>query len=92
MSEFLLELSVSPTDSAAVALGGERLRRAARELTREGTPVQVLRWIVVRQKETCSVLSEAVSAEAVGAAARRAGLPFERVTEAVVESTTAENS
>jgi hypothetical protein len=81
MTEFLIELYVSPADSAAVALGGERLRRAARALTREGTQVRLLRWIF--KAETCLVVSEAASAEAVAAAARRAGLPFGLVTETV---------
>ena len=70
MSEFLLELSVSPRDSAAIAVGGERLRRAARELTREGIRVRVLRWIFAPHEDTCFVLSEADSADAAGAAAR----------------------
>jgi hypothetical protein len=87
MSEFVIELFVSPADSAAVAIGGERLRRAARELTREGTPVRFLRWIFAPQDERCFVLSQAVSAEAVGAAARRAGLPFERVTDMPASAT-----
>ena len=83
MAEFLLELYVSRTDGVAVERGAERSRIAAEELTREGTPVHYLRSIFVPEDETCFYLYEATSADAVREAARRAGLPFERVTEAV---------
>ena len=42
--------------------------------------------IFVPEDETCFVLLQAHSAEAAGEAARRAGLRFERVAEAVGES------
>jgi len=86
VGEFLVELYVSREDAAAVERGAERTRRAAEELTREGTPVRFVRSIFVPEDETCFFLCEAVSAEAVREAARRAALSFERVTEALAES------
>ena len=86
MGEFLVELYVSRADTDAVQRGVERTRRAAEELTREGTPVRFLRSIFVPEDETCFFLCEAASADAVREAARRAALPFERIAEALAES------
>jgi hypothetical protein len=82
MSEFLLELYIAKTNSAAVAAGAERLSKAAAELSVEGTSVRVVRSIFVAEDETCYVLIEAATAEAVRDIATRAALPFERVVEA----------
>ena len=79
MTEFLLELYAAKTTCAAVALGAERLGRAAAELTAEGTPVRIVRSIFISEDETCFVLVEATTAEDVRDTARRAELPFERV-------------
>jgi Protein of unknown function (DUF4242) len=86
VAEFVVELYVSRTDVAGVERGAERARLAAECLTRAGTPVRYLRSIFVPQDETCLVLFEAASADAVRAAARRAALPFDRVVEVVAES------
>lgn len=80
MGEFLVELYVSRTDDAAVERGAAKARRAAQRLTREGTPVRYLRSIFVPEDEICFYLYEAETAESVREAARRAELPFERVT------------
>jgi hypothetical protein len=82
MTEFLVELYVSRTDEAAVERGAARSRLAAEELTREGTPVRYLRSIFVPEEETCFLLYEAASADAVLETARRAELPLARVSEA----------
>ena len=86
MTEFLVELYVSRTDSLAAESGGERGRLAAEELTREGTPVRYLRSIFVPEDETCFHLYEAATADAVHEVARRAALRFERVAQAVTDS------
>jgi hypothetical protein len=83
MGEFLVEVYVSRTNAGAVRQGAVRVRLAAEELTREGTPVRYLRSIFVPEDETCFLLCEAVSAEAVRESARRAALRFERIAEAV---------
>lgn len=81
MAEFLVELYVGRTDAAAVESGAERARLGAAELTDEGVPVRLVRPIFVPDDETCFLLYEAPSEEAVRAAALRAALTFERVTE-----------
>jgi hypothetical protein len=81
MPEFLVELYVARTDAAVVDRGAERARRAAEELTVEGTPVRVVRSVFVPDDETCLLLIEAASADVVRETARRAQLPFERLTE-----------
>lgn len=79
MAEFLLELYVPRSQGTTVERCAERARTAADALSRSGTPVRYLSSIFVPDDETCFLLYEAHSAEAVEAAARRARLPFERV-------------
>lgn len=83
MAEFLVELYLSRTDTAAVEIGAENARLAAEELSREGIPVRYLSSIFVPEDETCFYMYQAASADAVREAALRAKLPFERVIEAV---------
>jgi hypothetical protein len=59
------------------------LALGAQALAREGTQVRFLRSIFVPEEETCFYLYEGPSADAVRAAATRAGLRFHRITEAV---------
>jgi hypothetical protein len=86
MAEFLVELYVSRWDAAEAARSTRRVRVAAEELTREGTAVRYVRSIFVPEDETCFVLCEAASADAVHETARRAALTFERIAEAVAPS------
>jgi hypothetical protein len=86
VAEFVVELYVSRTDVVGVERDTERARLPAEQLTRAGTHVRYLRSIFVPQDETCLVLFEAASADAVRATARRAALPFDRVVEVVAES------
>ena len=83
MAQFLLEFYVSRTDADAVERDAESARRAAEQLTREGTPVRFVRSIYVPEDETCFVLYEAPCCEAVRRAAARADLSFERLAQAV---------
>jgi hypothetical protein len=84
MPEFLVELYVSRADTAAVERQAGRARLAAEELSREGTPVRYLRSVFVPEDETCFLLYEAVSAEQVEEAARRASLRFDHAAAVVV--------
>jgi hypothetical protein len=86
VAEFLLEFYVARTDSGVVGHGAERARLAAKELTRDGTPIRFVRSIFVPEDETCFYLYEAETVEAVREAARRAALPSERIVEAISES------
>jgi hypothetical protein len=83
MPEFLVELYVARQASDAVTIDLERARRAAEELTSEGTPVRCVRSILVPEDETCLCLYEAESIDAVRAASVRSGLSFERISAAV---------
>jgi hypothetical protein len=80
VNEFLIEVYVSRADAAAAARGTRRTRLAAEQLSREGTPVRVVRSIFVPEDETCFLLCAAASPDAVLEAARRAALPCERVS------------
>ena len=86
MGGFLVELYVARSDGAGVERSAERARLAAEELSRGGTRVRYLRSIFVPEDETAFFLYEAASAEAVYEAAHRASLDFERITEAVADS------
>ena len=81
MNEFLVELYVSCTESSGVETRAERAQGAAAELTAEGTPVRFVRSIFVPTEETCLLLFEAASIDAVREAAHRAALAFDHVAE-----------
>lgn len=83
MAQYLLELYAGRDDIAAVVAGAARTRRAAAELTGEGTPVRYLRSIFVPEDETHFLLCEAGSADAARETARRAGLGAVRVVDAI---------
>jgi hypothetical protein len=85
MPEFLIEQYVARADTATVERDAARARLAAEELSREGTPVRYLRSIFVPEDESCFLLYEAVRAEDVEEAARRASLRFERAVAAVID-------
>jgi hypothetical protein len=87
VAEFMVELYLSREDAGAFGHRTERIRAAAEAVSREGTTtVRFLRRILVPGDETCLLLYESDSIEAVVEAARRADVRFERVTEAVAES------
>ena len=79
MTEYLVELYRSRNDVQAAADDGERARQAAQALSRHGTSVQLVRSIFVPEDETCFLLYEAASADAVRAALALAGLPSDEV-------------
>jgi Protein of unknown function (DUF4242) len=83
MPEFLVELYVSRAAATSTDLRAERARRAAEELDGEGTAIRYLSSILVPDDETCFYLYEAGCADAVQEAARRAGLHYDRISEAV---------
>jgi hypothetical protein len=87
--EFIVEQYISRADTASAGRSAERARLAAAEVDGEGKAVRYLRSILVPEDETCFYLYEAGSADAVREAARRAGLPFERISEAIAEPSAA---
>jgi uncharacterized protein DUF4242 len=85
MPEFVVELYVARTDATAIRAAARRARLAAQELTVLGTPVRYLRSIFIPEDETCFLLYEAASHDAVRVAVARAHLPSERIAEVVPE-------
>ena len=83
MARYLAELYLPKTGSDGLRETAARARWAALELTREGVPVRHLRALFLGEDETCFHLYEAASVESVREAARRAGIPVERIVEAV---------
>jgi len=83
MPEFLLELYISRETAATARRSAERARRAAGELTQEGTRVRLLRSIYVPEDEICFLLFDAASLDAVWQASRDARLDAQRIVEAV---------
>lgn len=81
--EFLAELFVARTNTAAAAIAAASFNHAAAELTAEGRPVRLVRSIFVPNDETCFLLVEGTTGEDVREAARRAQLTFDHVGEAV---------
>lgn len=86
MRAFLAEQYLPAAGADTAARGAGAARQAAEQMTREGTPVQFVRSIFVPEDETCIHLYLAESIEAVHAAAGRAALRIERVSEAVSHS------
>jgi hypothetical protein len=80
MPEYLLEFYIARDDAQGAANDGESARAAAEELTRHGTAVSYRRSIFVPTEETCFVLFEAESAQAVRDAATLAALPSARIS------------
>jgi hypothetical protein len=85
MSKFLVEAYVPAAVAHDTHSGVDGVADAAGELSREGTPVRLLHAIFVPEDETGFYLYQARSSEAVREAATRAGLRFERVTEALTD-------
>jgi hypothetical protein len=80
---FLVESYVSRTVPAVAERAAERARRAAEELTSEGTSVILRHSIFVPEDEMLLLLYEADSAEEAGLASGRANLAYERITPAI---------
>ena len=75
---YLVELRRSDAGWEAVELAGSEPGACG-----EGTPVRFLRTIFVPEDETCFLLYEGPSVEAVREATRRAAIPTEHIVEAV---------
>ena len=79
---FLLEMYASRGELSHGVPRSADISQVAEQLTREGTPVRLVRSIVVPDEETCFYLFQAQTADAVREAAARAGLRFDRVVQA----------
>ena len=77
-----MELRLTTGGAPAVAAAGERARSAAEQLSREGVTVRCVRSVYVPEDESCLLVFEAESPDAVDRAGRRAELTYERIVEA----------
>ena len=82
MAEYLVELYVAQDDDRTARELADRARRAAADLTREGTPVRCVSSVFVSDDETCLQLYQASSVEAVREAVHRAGGHGEHISPA----------
>jgi hypothetical protein len=74
---------LSPRNATELADVGERARTAAEQLTREGTAVRWVRSVYVLERQTCLLVFEAPTPDAVDRASRAAGIRYERIVEGV---------
>jgi uncharacterized protein with GYD domain len=72
MADYLVEHYLPGSSADQLKDASARLRAAAKQMSREGTPVRYLRGVFLPKDETCLHLFEAGSLEAVGEASRRA--------------------
>jgi hypothetical protein len=68
-------------DAERLGAAAERARAAAEELTREGTAVRWVRSVYLPEEDTCLLVFEAPTPQAVDQAGRRAGLTYDRIIE-----------
>ncbi len=83
MASYLVETYLPGTQAQDARAAGLRARAAARELTREGVSVRLVRTTLLPGDETCFHVFEAVSHEAVAEACRLAGLVKPRIVPAI---------
>lgn len=78
VKSYVVELQVPAGDATDVA---ERARSAAEQLAGDGVAVRWVRSVYVPEEESCRLVFEAVTPEAVDRAGRCAGLTYERIVE-----------
>jgi hypothetical protein len=83
MPTYCLELYLPRATAARLEEEARQARLAAEAIAANGMAVHYVRTTYLAEDETCFHLFEASSAEDVAEAARRAGLPSERITLAV---------
>jgi hypothetical protein len=81
MKSYVVALRLDAGEATDLTAAGERARSAAEELTREGTAVHWVRSVYLPEDETCLLVFEAPTPDAVDLAARRAGLTYDRIAE-----------
>jgi phage shock protein C len=80
---YLVERYLPRTTPERLATTARRARKAAEQVSAKGTTVQYLHSTFLPQDEMCLCLFEAGSAHAVAEANEAAGLPYERISEAI---------
>ncbi|HLN05639.1 MAG TPA: nickel-binding protein [Acidimicrobiales bacterium] len=85
LTNYLIEFYLPRSGRAEFRTTSRRARAVAREMSREGISVRCLRSVFVPSDETCLYLYAADSEDTVREAARRAGLPVLRVSQALAD-------
>lgn len=85
MPEFIAEQYFSRTDAAGAHRAASAGRRAAEQLARDGTNVELVRALFVPEDETCIFIYHADSLDSVRMAAERGALAFEHIAQADTE-------
>ena len=75
MKTYVVELNTTAAGPDGLAFAAEQARVAAEQLTREGVPVRYVRSILIPGDETCFLVFEGPSAQAVGEASAGADGP-----------------
>jgi hypothetical protein len=86
MPEYIAEQYFSRTDGSGARRAASAARRAAAQLAREGTDVELVRSVFVPEDETCIFIFEADSLDSVRMAAERGALAFEYIAQAAPEA------
>jgi len=82
MQRYAVEVYSPKGGTEEFRLSVDRLRHAARALTREGTPIRYRRSLFLPTDETSFHILDGISYEAVSAATRRAAIDAARILEA----------
>jgi hypothetical protein len=80
---FMAELYVSRAARVEVGRRSDALRAAAEQLTAEGKRITYLRTLFTPEDETCFHVLRGQREDDVAEACRRAGIPYERISEVV---------
>lgn len=83
MAEFLQECYLSAGEVEPLAGKQQRIEAAAARLTEAGSPIRLIRSIVVPEDETWFLLWEAEAEQAVREVCRRARIGVGRITRSV---------
>jgi hypothetical protein len=80
---FLAELYLSRSAQDELGRRSEIVRQAAEQLTAEGKQISYERTLFVPEDESCFYVFTGQQTDDVAEVCRRAGIPYERITEAV---------
>jgi hypothetical protein len=80
---YIVERALPGFTAEQLGAAAARAKAAANEMSRQGVPVRYRRSIYLPSEEKCYCLFEGESADAIREVNERAGLPVNRITEAI---------
>lgn len=83
MPKYVVERHLPGFDESQLAAAAASAKKTTAQMASEGIPIRYLRSTFMPGENKCFCLFEGPSAEAVRQANERAGLPLERIVEAV---------